>query len=370
VEVLTTAPNRYATHNVPALAREEYESLRIERISLPPHRSGMVDQAIAYLVFALGLMKRLARRKYDLVFATSGRLMTAFLGSLVARRLNVPLYLDIRDIFVDTIKDVLPGRKGRVLLPLFRCVERATMRRADRINLVSEGFRPYFESRYPGVTYDFFSNGIDEEFLSEPWQMSGERRNGPIRVLYAGNIGEGQGLHRILPGMAKSVGDAYEFVVVGDGGRRTQLLDALKRMGVSTVSVRNPVPRRELMALYHDADVLFLHLNDYDAFANVLPSKIFEYAATGKPLLAGVAGYSADFLRDRVPNCSVFPPCDVERGVRSLLSLRLAWTDRAQFIEPNRRATTMKRMATAVIGVATCHGSTLGKDRDRPAKTL
>jgi len=32
-----------------------------------------------------------------------------------------------------------------------------------------------------------------------------------------------------------------------------------------------------------DADVLFLHLNAYKAFEKVLPSKIFEYAATGRP---------------------------------------------------------------------------------------
>lgn len=355
VEVLTTAPNRYATHDVPALAREEEGFLRVERISLPAHRSGMFvfDQATAFLAFTLGVRRRVARRKYDLVFATSSRLMTTFLGSLVARRLKVPLYLDIRDIFVDTIKDILPGAKGKVLLPLFRCVERATMRRADRINLVSEGFRPYFETRYPGKRYDFFTNGIDEEFLSESWQKVEGRRAGPVRVIYAGNIGEGQGLHRILPGMAKSVGEAYEFAVVGDGGRRAQLVEALKLAGVRTVSVCKPVPRAELMALYRDADVVFLHLNDYDAFAKVLPSKIFEYAATGKPLLAGVGGYSAQFLRDKVLNCSVFPPCDVEAGVSSLLSLQLAWTDRRQFIESYHRSAIMRRMASVVMEVAT-----------------
>ena len=46
--------------------------------------------------------------------------------------------------------------------------------------------------------------------------------------------------------------------------------------------------------------ILFIHLNAYPAFEKVLPSKIFEYAATGKPILAGVSGYSADFIRNNL----------------------------------------------------------------------
>lgn len=352
VDVLTTAPNRYATHRAVALETEEQGCLRVQRIFLPAHRGGMFDQAKAFLAYALGVRQFLTMRKYDLVFATSGRLMTAFLGSLVARRLKVPLYLDIRDIFVDTLKHVLPGPSGRALLPLFGYVERVAMRRADRINLISEGFRPYFETRYSGRCFDFFTNGVDEEFLSETWHDAKSRRPGPVRVLYAGNIGEGQGLHRILPGLAKSVGDAYEFAVVGDGGRRGLLVEELELAGVHNVSIHKPVPRGELIALYRDADVLFLHLNDYDAFTKVLPSKIFEYAATGRPLLAGVGGYSAQFLQEKVANCSVFPPCDVAAGMTGLSSLSLAWTDRGAFIESYRRSTIMKRMSGAVLQVA------------------
>ena len=34
--------------------------------------------------------------------------MTAILGAHIARKMNRPLYLDIRDIFVETIVEVLP----------------------------------------------------------------------------------------------------------------------------------------------------------------------------------------------------------------------------------------------------------------------
>ena len=57
---------------------------------------------------------------------------------------------------------------------------------------------------------------------------------------------------------------------------------------------------------YQKANILFLHLNDLNSFHKVLPSKIFEYAATGKPILAGVKGYAAKFLREQVKGVEIF----------------------------------------------------------------
>jgi hypothetical protein len=52
VDVITTLPNRYQTFSVdvPPLVRDG--SLTIRRINLPRHKSGMVDQIQAFIVFA------------------------------------------------------------------------------------------------------------------------------------------------------------------------------------------------------------------------------------------------------------------------------------------------------------------------------
>ena len=68
----------------------------------------MVDQSKAFIYFAREVIRISAAGSYDYIYASSSRLMTASLGAYLSRKLKVPLYLDIRDIFVDTIKDVLP----------------------------------------------------------------------------------------------------------------------------------------------------------------------------------------------------------------------------------------------------------------------
>jgi len=357
IDLVTTQPNRYATLQQDAPEVEERGAARIYRIPLPPHRSGMGDQARAFFAYDRAVARLVRGKRYDLVFATSSRLMTAFLGARLARAMHAPLYLDIRDIFVDTLGDVLPGVKGRLLAPLFAAVERYTMQSAARINLVSEGFREYFATRYPSVSLEFFSNGIDDDFLSVDWRpTTAVPAGGRLRVVYAGNIGEGQGLHKILPGLVRRAGERYTFTVVGDGGRRALLVEELKKAGVTNVRLLSPVPRKQLIELYRDADVLFLHLNDYPAFAKVLPSKIFEYAATGRPVLAGVGGYAGDFVAREVTNSAVFSPCDAEGGARALHSLELGWSPRIEFIQKFSRATITGRFASSLL--ETCTQST------------
>lgn len=349
VDVLTTRPNRYASIEITAPEREELGSLTVERVPLPPHKSGMIDQARAFLAFERGVMRRIKGRKYDLVFATSARLMTAVMGARIANAQGIPLYLDIRDLFVDAVQEALPGFKGQVFRPVLTMLERYAVRSASRINLVSEGFRSYFEERYPSARLDFFTNGIDEEFLTGNWTAHSSGAERPISVLYAGNIGKGQGLERIVPRLAKLAGPRYRFIVVGDGGAKEELLRESAREGVRNIEMRSPVKRKELIAMYADADVLFMHLNDYAVCGKVLPSKLFEYAATGKPMLAGVGGYPAEFLRKEVENCGVFPPCDAETGLAALKGLSLETNKRTAFIERYARAGIMERMTDTLL---------------------
>jgi glycosyltransferase involved in cell wall biosynthesis len=280
--------------------------------------------------------------------------MTAALGAWVARRTDARLYLDIRDIFVDTLKDVAHWAVARGTQPLFSALERWTIGSAATVNLVSAGFGDYFRSRYPGRRFTYFTNGIDDEFLvaARAVQPSAPTiANRPLTVLYAGNIGEGQGLHSILPGLANALGSRVRFQVVGDGGKRRVLEQALAAGRATSVELLAPVGRTELLELYRAADVLFLHLNDHDAFKKVLPSKIFEYAALGKPVWAGVAGYAAEFLRSEVKNSAVFQPCDVQDAVRSLQGLTIGDAARSEFVARYSRARITLELALDVVHV-------------------
>lgn len=351
IEVYTTIPNRYSSFDIDAPEYEEIDNLRIHRILLPPHKSGMIDQVLSFWKYYKEVLKLNKGKKFDFVFASSSRLFTGFLGYRIAKKSQTPLYLDIRDIFVDTMNDVFKSKFLKILtLPILKLIESKTFNYAKHINLISGGFKEYF-NKYNKSSFTFYSNGIDDEFIYEKNINSNQLYDSRQKtIVYAGNIGEGQGLDKIIPQAAKLLGNKFQFLIIGDGGTKNLLQSAIEKMELKNVILKNPIPRKDLQVEYKNADYLFLHLNDYPAFRKVLPSKIFELATFNKPILAGVSGFSAQFIKDEISSSFVFDPCDSKSLVNYLLNFEVnSNIDRSDFIEKFKRSKINEKMATSIL---------------------
>ena len=353
IDVISTLPNRYSSHTASAPEVEEVDGLKILRLALPSHQSGVIDQAKAFLSFARQTLAETRSQRWDLVVATSSRLMTAVLGAHIASRSRTPLYLDIRDLFTDTMSDLLSPSFLRHLMPVFRWLEIRTFKDAARLNVVSAGFLPHIKAIAPAQSLRTYTNGIDEVFLCQDFKNPVKSLQELPLVVYAGNMGEGQGIHKVLPEAARLMIGKARFRLIGDGGRRTQLERVIRDAGLTNVEILNAMPRGELFEHYRQADILFLHLNDHMAFHKVLPSKLFEYVATGKPILAGVAGYPAEFIRSQVHGVEVFAPCDA--GSMSAALKRLLEQPkvegRDEFCRKYARKAIMREMARDVLAI-------------------
>lgn len=350
VDLYTTSPNRYNTFKLAAPKYEELDNLRIHRVFLPTHKSGMIDQILAFSKFYLEVIKMNRDKTADLVFASSSRLFTAFLGYKIAKKSNAILFLDIRDIFVDTMNDVLrPSIFKPIIILLLKYIERKTFNYAAHINLISAGFKEYLLD-LKNVNFSFFSNGIDEEFLKNDDSLEKTKINNSKLIVYAGNIGEGQGLEKIIPQAAKILGINFTFLIYGDGGTKSKLQKEIDNLKVKNVILKNPVSRSDLKNIYNTANYLFLHLNDYPAFKKVLPSKIFELSTFNKTILAGVSGYSADFIKKEVSNSYVFNPCDIDSLVWFLKNDKKSkQINRKKFKKKFSRSTINKQLSANII---------------------
>lgn len=350
LDVLTTLPNRYSSFEAEALETEMRGNITIRRIAIPKHQSGMKDQVLSFREYYSNVKKFVKGKKYDLVVASSSRLFTAYLGYSIAKQQGIPLYLDIRDIFYDTLEDVLKdGFMKTMALPVIKKIENLTFGYATHINLISGGFKSYFE-RYSKASYSFYPNGVDDIFIDA------NKSQGPFAelleiktIVYAGNLGEGQGLHKIVPQAAKALEGKFKFIIIGDGGAKGKLEEELLKLNVSNVELRAPVKRDELIAIYKDADFLFAHLNNYKAFEKVLPSKLFELATFPQPVIAGVGGFAAEFVKDNIDNSILFEPCNVEEFVKKMNEYEYVRLERVDFIQRFKRDTVNKEMATTIL---------------------
>ena len=346
IDVVSTMPNRYNAYIKTAPKIEIDNKVTINRYNIGVHDSGMLDQSVSFIKFAYAVLKYTNGKKYDLIYASSSRLMTGFLGALISKKMRSPLYLDIRDIFTDIIKELLPKPIRLLIYPPLKMAEKFTINQSNKINIVSGGFKNYFEKNFKQKNLSIFPNGIDDEFIKETKVKTTKSLKRVI--LYAGNIGEGQGLEKILPDLSLYLKE-WNFKVIGAGGALHKLSSEIIKKQIKNINLISPISRQELIKKYFEADILFLHLNSYVSFEKVLPSKIFEYAATGKPILAGVNGFSKHFINKEIVNAICFEPCNIEDAIKSFGKLKLKNTPRKKFIKKYSRNKQMELLAKDVI---------------------
>ncbi len=351
IEILTTQPNRYHSYEKEAINEEIIGNVNIKRFSIPTHKSGILDQSRSFYSYYKQCIQYTKKKKYDIIYATSSRLFTAYLGYRIAKKKNLSLYLDIRDIFIDTIQSIFAGSKFKFFIPFLflKYIEKKTFRYAEKINLVSKGFKSYFESIVTTDKLSYYSNGIDNDFIDVDF-FKVHTGNEKI-ITYAGNIGEGQGLENIVPEIARYLGKNYKIRIFGDGGRKKTLQEELIKNKINNVELYVPVSRAELLLFYKETDYLFLHLNNYKAFEKVLPSKIFEYGATGKPVIAGVSGYAEEFIQQYLSNWLVFKPVNFNDFKNKFQSFNFHIANNQDFIDKFKRGNIMNLMVDDFINI-------------------
>jgi glycosyltransferase involved in cell wall biosynthesis len=357
LHIITTHPNRYAGHKVTANDIELDGKITIHRIIVPGHRSGMLSQSRSFGVYAISAYKLCKKINPSFIIGTTSRLMTGVLTGVSAYKIGCRYFIDLRDIFSESISDLFSRKNkmlGNVSKKIFSFLEEKLLSGAIGVNVVSEGFPEYFqEEGIDTSNWSFYPNGVDQEFTK-----INNKKDIVLKqfktILYAGNIGSGQGLEVILPDVAKKLGKNYQFLVVGDGGMKASLEGEIKRKNIDNVEILSPVKREKLIDFYQNADILFLHLNNIPAFRRVLPSKIFEYTASGKYIVAGLSGYSAKFLKNNSPYATVFDPGNVDQCVQLIKEAESLKIDKEKidfFIKEYNREKIMQKMAAHILSL-------------------
>ncbi|SVD26655.1 uncharacterized protein METZ01_LOCUS379509, partial [marine metagenome] len=216
MHVITTHPNRYASYKVAASNIKLDGRVTIHRIALPNHQSGMLSQSRAFFTYAISAYRLCRKLNPSFLIGTTGRLMTGVLTGVSAHKIGCRYFIDLRDIFSEAISDLFSQKNqilGGVFKTVFSFLERKLFNNAAGVNVVSEGFYEYFQKEGIDISnWSFFPNGVDQEFINLATTKDVASKKVKT-ILYAGNIGSGQGLDIVLPGIAKKLGSDYHFLV-------------------------------------------------------------------------------------------------------------------------------------------------------------
>ena len=116
--------------------------------------------------------------------------------------------------------------------------------------------------------------------------------SGKFVLGYAGTMGMAHALDFIISAARKlnEVLSDVAIVLIGDGAERERLERRAAEVGLPNLMILPPVSKAELKPIMSAFDVSLVNLRRSETFKTVLPSKIFESSAMGKPILLGVDG--------------------------------------------------------------------------------
>lgn len=304
VTVLTGFPNYpsgelYPGYRLCPWMKEELDGIPIVRVPLyPDHSRSGIRRVLNYMSFALSssLLGPLLLRKPDVIFVYHPPLTVGIPAWTLSRLWRVPFLYQIQDMWPETLAatDMLHNQR---VLDLVATFAKWVYARAGAICVISPGFRDnLIQKGVPSEKIHLVPNWVDTDtyYPAQPDpELAQELGLGDrFNVMFAGNIGEAQGLETALAA-AHSLQDLPEvqFVFVGDGVALRRLED--QAQDLDNVRFLGRYPVASMPGLYALADVLLVHLKDDPLFRITIPHKILSYMASGKPILAAVAGDAA-----------------------------------------------------------------------------
>ena len=115
--------------------------------------------------------------------------------------------------------------------------------------------------------------------------------------------------------------------MVGEGAERTDLERAAKRGRLENVEFYGEQPRAEVPKIVNSSDVCMVLLRKADVFKTVIPSKMLEFMACGRPVLLGVDGQARQILDAANAGMFVEPQNSdaLADAVRQMIARRSEW---------------------------------------------
>lgn len=308
VTIITCAPNFpqgkvFEGYKNKLYQEEEITGIKVIRVwSYITANEGTIKRILDYCSFAFMAFKVGLFQKSDVIIATSPQFFTAVAGRWLSFWKRIPWVFEVRDLWPESIVAVGAMKRG-VAIRFFEWLEKRLYQIADRIVVVTDSFKHQIKNK--GINPDkifVFKNGANLEQYKpiekdlELLQILG-LENKKI-FAYIGTHGMAHGLEFILRSVdeLKKSNPELHFLFIGDGAEKNHLIEIKDKLGLSNVTMLDSVPKTEVIRYLSIMDVALVNLKKNDTFLNVIPSKIFEAAAMGKPILLGLEGETKQII--------------------------------------------------------------------------
>ena len=287
---------------------EYRDSIRTFRTFEPPMPSkGFGRRLMLIAVFLVSSMFPLLQvGKVDFVFASNPQVFAVFPGRAYGALWSAPVVLNADDMWPESLYDLgmLRSSLGRRIGDF---IARTAYSFADAITPISQGYVKTLTEKY-GVNptkVDVIRGGVDMTMF----ENENTEHHQSFLILYIGAFSRAYDFDQVM-NAARILARRPEFRVVfqGAGELAPHMKAMLRESKLENVLISDEVVSRERAAqMMMNADVLIVPLAGSRNIERGFSSKIYEYQASGRPIVCCSNGVAGEYISETKSGMVVEP---------------------------------------------------------------
>ncbi len=273
-----------AYRNKPSFSKEKINEVEVFRFKqYTPQEQSFSKRIFQMVHFFIGSLRNVWKQKEaDIIIVVLPFTLSILLGFILRWRTKGKVIVHIQDFEFDAA--LQSGFSSNAFLKkMILRFEKWLFDASDAVSTISNGMlqRLSDKSDTPQI---YFPNWIDANTINPAISTKHPYSNGDkFTILYSGNIGEKQDWNFFIEVVKRFENqENIQFVLVGDGAKRKDIVEALEDQ--ENLVYYPPVPYSELNDLLCSADLHVL-FQKTEVIDTVMPSKILSIFASSKPFI-------------------------------------------------------------------------------------
>lgn len=265
-------------------------------------RPGMIkipvfDMASILYFHEKEIKREIQEFKPDVIIAFG--ILNAYLGMRQAKKHDIPFVYYL----IDHLHTLLPNELTRKTAKQF---EKQTLKGADQIFVINQGLKDYAVemggdinkiSVIPaGVDLEKFNPQVDGSSIRDKYGI----KKDDILLFFMGWIYDFSGMKEVAESLSTTDNENIKLMIVGDGDLYKPLLKMKSEKNLDgKLILTGKIPFEEIPGHIAAADICLLPAYKNEIMMNIVPIKIYEYMAMGKPVIAtNLPGIQKEFGLD------------------------------------------------------------------------
>ena len=268
--------------------------MEVHRFSMFSERKSAVLRALRYFsCSAIQFYKGLRAKDIDCIYISSTPPIQGIVAGLLKIVKKKPFIYNLQDIFPDSLVSTGLAKKNGIIWKVGRLVENFTYKRADKIIVISEGFKKnILEKGVPENKIVVVYNWVDEQAVVDIPRNENKlfdkynRERSKFYITYNGNIGLTQNMDMLLE-IAKDLesNESIQFVLVGNGAYLCQVQQIIRDRNICNVKLLPFQPYEDISHVFSLGDVSLV-ISKPGVGENSVPSKTWSIMSASRPVLA------------------------------------------------------------------------------------